>query len=257
MTPDLILAGSLTNPVAPWIFEYVFSAVGVALGVVLLIRSARRRRFLPAALIFLSAITMFWQEFYADWGAYLLYTDRFHLMPWKSALTSPNKPWFMLIAYGWYFTIIYTAIPFLIERTAKRLPRLPRWAVVILIAVPFFYLWDAVVEFSSVAMGYWTYVNTIGPALDFNGTRVSLVHPLELFTFYGVIMSALLVHRDDGGRPRFEGLLGAHRQPPGTGAELRRLGAWILTMNGVYWFAFTLWILVVRSLSGAENPLVP
>lgn len=254
---DVILAGSLTDPVAPWLFEYVFSAGGLALGAAVLVRSYRARRLTPAALLFLSAITMFWQEFYADWGAYLLYTDAFHLMPWQSTFTSPNKPWFMPIAYGWYFTVIYTAIPLLIGWAAIRLTRLPNWAVVILVAAPFFYLWDGVVEFSSVAMGYWTYVDTIGPALDFNGTRVSLVHPLELFTFYGVVMSALLVWRDALERPRFEGLFGANRRPPGWGRELRRLAAWIVTMNGVYWFAFTLWMIVVRSAVGAPNPLVP
>jgi len=252
----VVIAAGLDRPLAPWLFQYVFSAAGLVLLAVLLFRSFRRRRLSYATLLFLSAVTMFWQEFYADWGAYLLYTNRFALMPWHSALTSPNKPWFMPISYGWYFTVIFTLIPFAVLRLRARRPDMPLVVAVLVVAVPFFYLWDAVVEFSSVGAGYWTYANTVGPALHFHGTRVGLLHPLEFFTAYGALMAFLLTWRADGS-PTFERLLGAHRRPPGWNTELRRLGAWIITMNAVYWFGFTVWLLLVRHAFGAANRLVP
>jgi hypothetical protein len=53
---------------------------------------------------------------------------------------------------------------------------------VLMIGVPFFYLWDFVVETSSVGLGYWTYFDTFGPSVKFASTAISLVHPLILFT---------------------------------------------------------------------------
>jgi hypothetical protein len=44
-------------------------------------------------LVFLSSTTMFWQEFYADWGAYLHWNSDLRLLPGRKTLwTTANKP---------------------------------------------------------------------------------------------------------------------------------------------------------------------
>lgn len=82
MIIDVVASPSLEAPFAPWIFEYVLSAVGLVLIGFFIRASVRAGELTFALMVTVGSATMWWQEWYADWGAYLLYSPKFHLMPW-------------------------------------------------------------------------------------------------------------------------------------------------------------------------------
>ena len=66
-----------------------------------------------AALLFIGCWSMFWQEFYADWGAYLYYSPDLRLLPWgPTPFTTPNKPWYVVAGYGWFWAGFFPATSF-------------------------------------------------------------------------------------------------------------------------------------------------
>lgn len=95
-------------PFAPWVFEVAGPILWVLLAV-MYVRQCRRAHALTVpALVFIGATSMFWLEWYGDWAAYLLYNPHLHLIHgWNAPLTSGNKPWAVLPAYGWFFGLIY------------------------------------------------------------------------------------------------------------------------------------------------------
>jgi hypothetical protein len=236
--------GAVANPVAPWLFATPSFLIWIACAIYFTIVARREARLPIAALIFIGATSMFWQEFYADWGGKLIYSPGFPLMPWESAHTTPNKPWFMPAAYGWYFLVIYTFLIWLVGKLRGSRPGLI--VPVLIAAVPFFYLWDFAVEGFAAYMGWWTYVDPLPPVMRTAHGMLPLLHPIGIFTLYGTVMTWLLVRRDDRGDPSFEALGGVSKIPAGRAREFRRAITWIIVMNGVYLVLLTAPCMLIR-----------
>jgi Spirocyclase AveC-like len=255
---ELLASPTLEAPFAPWIFEYVLSALGLVLIAFFIRASVRARELTFALLVTVSGATMWWQEWYADWGVYLLYSPKFHLMPWGATQwASPNKPWFMPFAYAWYYGLIYVGITVAIFALRRTKPRLGKLSSVLIIAVPFFYLWDLLVEGVSVGLGYWTYFDTFGPTIVFASTAISLVHPLIIFTIYGVVAAYLLSDRDDNGHARFESVFRVASVRPGWRRESVRMVAYVVVMNLTFFIFMSVPMIAVRELFGHANAFVP
>jgi hypothetical protein len=255
---ETLASPSLEAPFAPWIFEYVLSAFGLVLVGLFVRASIRAHELTFALLVTLSGATMWWQEWYADWGVYLLYSPKFHLMPWGATQwASPNKPWFMPFAYAWYYGLIYIGMTGAIFALRRKKRGLGKLASVVIIAVPFFYLWDLCVETVSVGLGFWTYFDTFGPSIKFASTAISLVHPLLIFTIYGVIAAYVLANRDEDGHAKFESVFRAQAVRLGWRRESVRLIAYIVTMNVMFLVFMSIPMIVVRELFGHPNPFVP
>jgi hypothetical protein len=241
--------GTVANPVAPWLFDYPGYVIWAVLAIVLLRKAHKTGQLGFSALVFFSATSMFWQEFYADWGAKLVYTPVFALMPWESAYTTPNKPWFMPVMYGNYFLAIFLLQVWLVERIRRSGTR-SLLGPVLMVSVPFFYAWDFTVEGLAAAMGWWTYLDPLGPVMRTAHGALPLLHPLGIFTVYGTVTTYVLARRDDTGRPAFESLGGVQRVPAGAGREVRRLLTWIVVMNVVYFLFLVGPCMAVRIASG-------
>lgn len=96
ITPPLMIdaAGALN-------VEIGHALAFVALLLWIVFDTGRRGELRHAALCAIGGCSIFWQEFYAGWGGYLLWSDAFPLMPWGSTLwTTPNKPWHTPSAFG-------------------------------------------------------------------------------------------------------------------------------------------------------------
>jgi hypothetical protein len=236
--------GAVANPIAPWLFATPSYLIWIACAIGFAIDAKRNGRLRFAALLFIGATSMFWQEFYADWGAKLIYTPAFPLMPWTSIYTTPNKPWFMPAAYGWYFVIIFSFQVWLVDKLRAGKPGLIK--PVLMVAIPFFYLWDFVVEGFATYMGWWTYADPLPPVMQTSHGMLPLLHPIGLFTIYGVITTWVLARRDAHGNPKFEALGGASTMPAGPARELRRALTWIVVMNVVYFLFLTAPCMLVR-----------
>src|SRR5277367_2398923 len=108
---SLVAGGPLPPSNAPWLMEIGGWIVFAGVAVFLLYRWRKNGQPDTAALLFLGCFTMWWQEFYADWGAYLYYNPDLALLPWgPSAYTTPNKPVYVLAGYGWFYAGGFAAV---------------------------------------------------------------------------------------------------------------------------------------------------
>lgn len=252
----------MPDPTARWVFEILGPLLWLGMLAYFGRRAVREGRLPTNALIFIAATTMWWQEWYGDWGAYLLYNPKFGLLGWGSTTwTTPNKPWFVIPAYGWYYAIIFPLMLGLMARLRLRRPRWGRLATLLVVTVPLFYLWDLLVEGVSVQAGYWSYTFHWGPALTAERSGFPLVfplvHPLLLFVFFGVVATWVMDQRDDLGRHRHEVLLGAHRLKEGWRRELARAWSWVIMMNAAYWILLMFPLIGIRLAAGPPSALVP
>src|SRR5215213_2507599 len=97
----------LDNPYAPWFFAYVQPMIWFGLLIGIIVRTARRRTFSMPALLFLAGTTMFWIEWPADWGSYLVYNrDFLQFSGWTSTWYQTYwKPVGVIFGYGVFFGI--------------------------------------------------------------------------------------------------------------------------------------------------------
>ena len=235
-----------------WIFATLGTIAFFAMLVYFGAQTIRTGRFSTYGLIFFACFTMWWQEFYADWGVYLMWNPGFARLPWDaSRWTTPFKPWALLACYGWYYASVYPVILGLIKRIRIRKPTWPRWVPMVAVVLPLFYLWDLFLEGTAAYLGWWSYTEPWGPTIGktaANGfpMRFPLVHPLLIFVAYGLITVWVIDRRDDLGRHRFEVLLGAHRVKEGWKRELARLGSWVFMMNALYFVFLIVPLVAIR-----------
>lgn len=117
--------------------------------------------------------------------------------------------------------------------------------------------WNLFVEGVSVGLGYRTYFDTFGPSIVFASTAISLVHPLIIFTIYGVVAAYILSDRDDNGHARFESVFRVKSVRPGWRRESVRLLAYVVVMNLTFFVFMSIPMIVVRELFGHANAFVP
>ncbi|MBU1052739.1 MAG: spirocyclase AveC family protein [Proteobacteria bacterium] len=246
------------NPSYIWIQEIIVPIISLIMLAFFITQSVRGGAFTFGALLYISATTMFWQEWYADWGAYLLFNPAFSLMPWGSTLwTAPNKPWAIILSYGPFFATIYLLMLALINKFHKKYPNLGKNRWILVVVIPSFYLFDLLVEGFAASQGWWSYTDYIGPAIATDRGNFPVVYPIALFVLYGVITTWILGMRGPDERVRFESWFGVDHIQAGFGRELARLGVWILVMNGLFLLFSTGPFVAVRALFGHASTLVP
>ena len=114
-------AGPLPPSNAPWVVEVGGWIAFGLVAVFLLYRWRKNGRPDIAALLFIGCFTMWWQEFYADWGAYLYYNSDLVLLPWgQTPYTTPNKPVYVLAGYGWFYAGGFAAVLALFRSFRRR-----------------------------------------------------------------------------------------------------------------------------------------
>lgn len=245
------------EPIVPWVFEVVGPLVWLVVAVLCVAQSVRQRRLTVPTLLLIASTSMFWQEFYGDWGAYLLYNGDFTLIPWGSTTwTAPNKPWAVMPAYGWYYTAVFPAMLAMIA-TLRRKTGWGRLSSLLTVTFPVFYLWNLLVEGIAVSLGWWSYTTVYGAAILTERGNYPLVYPLLLFVFYGIVATWVLDLRDDRGRHRHELLMRVHKFRPGWRRELGRAGSWIIMMNAVYATTLIVPLLLIRGLFLSDSAIVP
>jgi len=245
------------NPSALWVQEIVVPIVWLALLLIFLRKSILNRALTFEALLFIFSTTMFWQEAYIDWGAYLLFNPKFALMPWGSTLwTAPNKLWSMIPAYGLYFTPIYLLLLRLTSKLQARRLGLGRIGLFIVVMV-LFYIWDFLLEGSATLFGWASYIDYFGPALILEKGNYPLMYPVVVVAFQTAIAIWVLSLRGQDDRVRFESWFGVESIQPGWRRELARIGIWVVVMNGLFLIFITGPVVAVRLLFGHASLLVP
>jgi hypothetical protein len=238
--------------------ELMWLVFFIILLVVIAIQMRGRSTLNQTALIAIGGFSIWWQEGYSNWGPYLLYSPDFHLIPWGSTWwTSPNKPWFLLVSYPTFYTIVFTIMLAVMRRVITRVPSVPPALATLVIAGPIFYFFNYYLDSKSVEGGAWRYYDVFGPAQQVGGAYEPLVWPMIPFAIWGVVMCILLLRRDDEGRPSFERLTRPERHAPGFRREGMRALAWIIVWNVTYWFLLIMPVNLMREFFGHPHPLVP
>lgn len=218
----------------------------------------RHRRFSVTTLGLIAGTTMWWSEWYGDWGAYLLYNPHYDLIPWgQSMWTTPNKPWWMIPAYGWYYAVGIPGSLRLVNRVRRAKPNWGRLSSLIVVAGLFFYAFDVAIEIPAVTFGWWTYAETWGPVYESTGGTFPLLYPVLLVDAYILVVCWLIDQRDDTGTARFERAFGVRRMRAGWGRETARLGAWVAVLNAAYLLVLMGPLVAIRLALGPASAIVP
>lgn len=244
---------------APWVIEVVGPVVSVAVAIFLLLRCVRDRRLSVPALLFIATTSMFWQEFYADWGAYLYYNSSFADLPWgHTPYTTPNKPVFVIFGYGWFFAGSFPALLAVTGRFGRARPSWPLWIRVTVLVGPLFFLWNLVTADGAAYLGHWwNYIRTYGPALHTSQGQLAFLYPALPFALFAVLTMINLAVVDDTGRRWFER---AARVPVGGHGwrfEVHRAAVWAAAMNFFYGLFFTAPMVLIRIWFLSDNAIVP
>src|SRR5580698_9845954 len=247
----------LDAPRALWVFPTIMFVGYAVLLAWCILDTARNRRLSIVTLGLLAGTTMWWAEWFGDWGAYLLYSPRYQLLWWhQSTWTTPNKPLFMIAAYGVYYAV---AIPIglaLVNRIRRWRPSWPA-AVTLLLIVPYFFMEDAIIEYPATHLGWWTYVNPIGPTIGSSRGVFPFLYPM-VFTTIFVLTGCWLIDRyDANGRRVFEVRLGVERLKEGWRREIGRLASWVGVLNVTYLVTLIGPLVVLRLAFGPQKSLVP
>jgi len=243
---------------ANW-FELVQSTALVALMIWVVIDTRRRGELGLVGLLAIAGFSIFWQEFYADWAAYLLWSPDFHMLPWGSTTwTTPDKPAMNIVAYPVFMTAAFLSMLALQKWARARWPGVHPLVLSLATAGPVLIGFNLVTEYVSVeTFGLWTYVDTIGPVLHSDAGTMPLLYPNIPFGLFGAVTAFLIGWTNQEGRPRFEALIAKPDLPRGIKRDALRALAWILTFNVTYWLLLITPMLIVREIWGDPSSLVP
>jgi hypothetical protein len=244
------------EPVIGWLFEVVGIGVWFAVAVYYVLRVVRERTVPIGAMVFVGATTMFWQEWYADWSAYLLYNPKFALIPWDSTWwTTPNKPWAVVAGYGWFIGLSLPALAALCIRRAGAGP--VTFTGVFLVVLPIYWAFDMIIEFPATRAHWWTYADPAPLAVTNEEGGFSFIWPILPFAFWAVVAVWLLARRDDRGFMWHERVMRVSAVQPGASRETARVGAMVVMLNASYLFAFVLPLCLIRALLLHDSSVVP
>ena len=252
----------LDNPFLPWIWAYVIPAVFVALLTFFTVQTVRTRRFSMPALLFVAGTTMFWIEWPADWGAYLVYNrDFWNFTGWTSTWFQTYwKPVNVVFGYGIFFAvecfILLGVVPKITARLQRALPRVPETALLIATCIGVFYAIDITAERLMTWAGWYSYVDAVGPIWESSRGTISFVWPAIPFLLFAVVITLMLREDAHGDYPN-EKFFKVHTLPEGWSRQFARLAVWIITMNVAIFIAQPLILCVGRVLFFHDSVYVP
>ena len=246
------------EPTAKWVFQGLGPAVFAAMVVYFAVETYRRRRLSFGAVLLVAFTAIWWQEWYGDWGSYILYNPKFALIPWGTTKwTTPNKPWAVIAAYGWFYPTIYLLAIAVVRRVRAAWPEIPKWVAILLVTAPLLYAWDLFVEGAASRLGWWSYTDFVGPALTGAKGNFPLLYPILLNPLFAFVTTTVLLWRDDKDRPQVEVRSGVTRARSGWRQDVARVAVWAVTANVLYFVTLVGPIVVIRELFGHANELVP
>ncbi|MGV0793608.1 hypothetical protein [Mycolicibacterium sp. XJ1819] len=252
----------LDDPYVPWLFAYVFPVIWFGLLVTIVVWTARQKSFAMPALLFLAGTTMFWIEWFADWGSYLVWNRDFPLFEaWTSTWYQTHlKPISVVFGYGIFFgveaLVLLKVVPRISSALQRVLPKVSPTVLLIASCMMLFYAIDMIGERLMTAAGWYSYVDAVGPFWESSRGTISFVWPAIPFLFFAVIVSLCLRVDENGNYPN-ERLFRVHALAPGWGREFARLAVWIVTMNVAIFIAQPLFLIIGRLLFFHDSVYVP
>lgn len=240
--------GSLGTPTAGWFFAIAMPIIWAIILVVIVVHTARTKKFSIMSLLFLAGTTMFWIEWPADWGSYLVYNRNFPSFTdwgWTSTWYQTYwKPIPVVFGYGIFFGLAAAIITYGVPALRRRLHWLPPLVATLVVAEIIFYAFDITAERTMTWLGWYSYAEPVPPAWHGPKGHISFVWPAIPFLGFSACLSLLLYKQDESGFYPNERWLGVPKVAEGPGREGLRLMVWIVTLN-----------VVLFLFQGLANPL--
>ncbi|WP_197509141.1 MULTISPECIES: hypothetical protein [unclassified Mycobacterium] len=252
----------LDNPHLPWLWGYGFQAIWTAMFILFAIQTFRAKKISMPAMLFLAGTTMFWIEWPADWGSYLVYNREFWTFTgWTSTwYQTYTKPVIAIFGYGIFFAvecvILLKLVPKVSALLQRAVPKASPTVLLVVSAMAVFYAIDILGERLMTVAGWYSYVEAVGPKWESAHGTLSFVWPAIPFMLFAVFISLTLREDSDGNYPN-EKLFKVHTLTPGWQRESARLAVWIITMNIAIFIAQPLILCVGRALFLHDSVYVP
>ena len=255
----------LDDPYVPWIFGYVFPAIWFVLLITIIVRTAQRKTFSIPALLFLAGTTMFWIEWPADWGSYLVYNrDFLQFSGWTSTWYQTYwKPVGVIFGYGIFFAVEVLILLKVVPRVSAAIQRIVPEGTSDRTcssrrAARLFYAIDILGERLMTLAGWYSYVDAVGPIWESDRGTISFVWPAIPFLLFAVVDLAGPARGQQGILSEREILQAStpcsrrdgHGSSPGS-------AVWIATMNVAIFIAQPLILVVGRILFLHDSVYVP
>ena len=255
-------AHQLDDPIAPWIFVYGWPAIWFGALIAIAVHFARKRVLPMPAILFLSGTTMFWIEWPADWGSYLVYNrDFWTFSGWTSTWYQTYwKPVGVIFGYGVFFgaeaLILLHVVPRVKAGLQRLMPTASPTALLVVACLGMFYAVDILGERLMTAAGWYSYVEPVGWAWTSDRGSISWVWPAIPFLLFAVAIT-LTLRADDRGFYPNEKLFRINQLTTGPQREFARLAVWIVTMNVSIFIAQPLILVLGRILFLHDSVYVP
>jgi hypothetical protein len=252
----------LDDPIAPWIFVYGWPAIWFGVLVLITVQFARSRVLSMPAILFLAGTTMFWIEWPADWGSYLVYNrDFWTFSGWTSTWYQTYwKPVGVIFGYGVFFgaeaLILLHVVPRAKAALQRLMPNASPTALLVASCLATFYVVDILGERLMTAAGWYSYVEPVGWAWTSDRGSISWVWPALPFLLFAVAIT-LTLRADERGFYPNEKLFRINQLRPGPQREFARLAVWIVTMNVAIFIAQPLILVLGRILLLHDSVYVP
>jgi hypothetical protein len=262
VTEPLYPTHQLGDPLVPWLWAYGFPTAWAVLFISFAIQTWRNRTFSMPALLFLAGTTMFWIEWPADWGSYLVYNrDFWTFTGWTSTWYQTYwKPVGAIFGYGVFFAVecvlLLKVVPRLQAVLQRIMPKVAPTALLIASCMAVFYAVDILGERLMTVAGWYSYVEPVGLAWTSDRGSLSFVWPALPFLLFAVFITLTLREDANGNYPN-EKFFRVHTLAPGMTREFARLAVWIATMNVAIFIAQPLILCIGRSLFLHDSAYVP
>lgn len=189
----------------------------------------------------------------------LYYNPDFALLPWGSTLfTTPNKPWYVVTAYGWFYSAAFPRILKLSAAMRRRWPNMSNAVVLTITALIPFYFWNLLsADLLAFYTNWYQYLYTIGPAIQTSKGAMPYVYPAFPFVTFAPFTVWSIENRDSAGRTWFERWCGAEPHPKHFSGQIKQLFAWCVGLNIMYLCSLTVPLITVRLLFLPHSTVIP
>lgn len=155
------------DPQAVWGFDVLIPIVSAVLLAIIIYRCIREKCLTWSFLVATASATTWWLETFGDWGQHLLYSPKLNHYTLDWWYTAPHNPVLMPVTYALYWWAHAWAILRVVQYFRKNmLTTISMGLGIILLSVPFTWLWNIVVEGPATYFGLWTYDPPIGPGIE-------------------------------------------------------------------------------------------